>query len=104
MHLIPENASYGHLTIGCSPENYSASIISRAVEDANAHLYHLNVTADTTDSEVVIDLRFSHKDAGAVARSLYRHGYRVISGADDSDGNSDADSNPYAALIRYLEI
>lgn len=64
--------------------NYSASAIARAVEDCNAHLLNLNVTADGAipsgydAGEVVVDLRVDMRHAMGVIRSLERYGYRVL--------------------------
>lgn len=103
MRLMPENPEYGRLTVRCKASNYSASIIARAVEDANAHLINLNVTADSNGPDMVVDLRVSHRNTASVARSLARHGFDVTSAdGDEQDGASRP--NPYAALIRYLDI
>ena len=107
LRLMPENPETGRLTVACAPADYSASIIARAVEDVDAHLLNLNVTADSDAARVVTDLRVSHRNVGAVARSLMRYGYEILSadaprappGPDSPD-----DTNPYAALIRYLDI
>ncbi len=73
--------------MACYRADYSASVIARAVEDADAHLLNLNVTSEVLPSgEIVIDLRVSHRNAGAVSRSLERYGYttlRVNSGTDE---------------------
>ena len=104
---MPENPETGRLTVACAPADYSASIIARAVEDVDAHLLNLNVTADSDAARVVTDLRVSHRNVGAVARSLMRYGYEILS-ADaplaPPGPASPAATDPYAALIRYLDI
>lgn len=101
--LMPPNPDSGRLTVVCSASDYSASIIARAVEDANANLLNLNVTSETEGPRIVVDLRVSTRNVASVARSLMRHGYDVVAeyGADEFD---DEQENPYAALIHYLEI
>ena len=106
MRLMPENPETGCLTVACAQADYSASIIARAVEDVDAHLLNLNVTADSDAARVVADLRVSLRNTTPVARSLMRHGFDILSAdvpADAIDAD-DADANPYAALIRYLNI
>ena len=56
LRLMPENPETGRLTVACAPADYSASIIARAVEDVDAHLLNLNVTADSDAARVVTDL------------------------------------------------
>ena len=65
------------LVLTCRRGDYSASRIARAVEDADAHLLNLNVTADSerSDSRIVAELRISHRDPEAAARSLERYGF-----------------------------
>ena len=45
--LFPQVDESTELTITCRPSQYSASAIAHAVEDADAHLLNLNVTAGT---------------------------------------------------------
>lgn len=84
--LFPPLPDSCELSVVCSRSQYSASAIARAVEDADAHLLNLNVTSvhpwprssDDFDSDaLVVDLRVSHRNAGAVARSLERYGFTV---------------------------
>lgn len=106
MRLFPENAESGCLTVACAQADYSASLIARAVEDADAHLLNLNVTSATGPLHgVVVELRVSHRDTSSVARSLSRHGYTILAADSDCDGMQPSERyNPYAALVRYLEI
>ena len=103
---MPPNADAGSLTLTCSPGHYSASAIAHAVEDADAHLLNLNVTAEKTDSgDMIVELRVSHRNTLSVARSLARYGFTVVNtDGTDSDNAAGDRPNPYAALIRYLEI
>ena len=108
MRLFPDNPESGRLTVVCARGEYSASYIARAVEDAEANLLNLNVTSDVRgDGAVTVDLRFSHRNTGAVARSLLRYGYHVTE-ADGDAHTETSDSNslqgPLAVLERYLNI
>ena len=74
------------LVLTCRRGDYSASRIARAVEDADAHLLNLNVTADSerSDSRIEAELRISHSDPDADDDSLMR--------------------SRYDELMRYLQI
>lgn len=86
------------MTVICRRSEYAASRIARAVEDCDAHLLNLNITADTPSAdEVVVELRVSHRNPVAVMRSLERYGYTAVADIPDSTGAE-------ALLQRYLEI
>lgn len=77
--LFPRLEEASELSVACYRADFSASRISHAVEDAEAHLLNLNVTSEVLDSgQIVVDLRISHRDAGAVSRSLERYGYTTL--------------------------
>jgi hypothetical protein len=111
-HLMPPQPEAAELTVACARNDYSASIIARAVEDCNAHLINMNVTADTlTDGRLTVDLRVNRRNVAGVARSLARYGYEVISTSADNDFNSNADSDAdntlqrrAAELLHILEL
>ena len=110
-------AESSRLLIGCSREDYSASRIARAVEDCDAHLLNLNITArpDKTGDEegeafrlpyqYLVDIRVSHRNASGVKRSLERYGYDVIDilSAEHSE-DSEMMRKRIDELFRYLEI
>lgn len=104
--LFPGNDEASEITIECNRTDYSASAIARAVEDCNAHLINLNVTSEPASRAgcVVVDLRVSHRNANAVARSLERYGYLVTSadGAMEDPLTQRARSHAME-LLKYLE-
>lgn len=108
LRLFPENPEYGTLSVVCRRGQYSASAIARAVEDADAHLVNLNVTGSLTDAgDNIVELRVSHRNTAAVARSLARYGFDVIAADGDADpafAESPTAQNPLAALQHYLDI
>ena len=65
------------ITLECSPEEYSASQIARAVEDSDAHLVDL-LTAPGEGGSILVTLRVRHSDPSAAVRSLERYDYHVI--------------------------
>lgn len=103
--LFPYVEDASVLVVSCLRRDYSASRLCRAVEDCDAHVLNLNVVdaampfgdgascpvADYEDEpRTYVELRVSHRNAGAVARSVERYGYAVEyvrNGCDtDADG------------------
>lgn len=103
--LFPPNPECCELSVACARSDYSASRISRAVEDADAHLLNLNVTSETLPSgEIIVDLRVSHRDAGAVRRSLERYGYSAISIRSGYDLMEQEIVERIGELMAHIEI
>ncbi|MBD5268452.1 MAG: hypothetical protein HDS45_02470 [Bacteroides sp.] len=86
--LIATRDDSSVLTIECSPEQYSASAIAHAVEDADVHLVDL-LSRAAEGGKLRVNLRVRVADPEGVARSLERYGYRVI---DRSGGTSAGDA------------
>lgn len=104
-YLFPANPDASRLTLLCRRGDYAASVIARAVEDADAHLLNLNVTGQpSVDDRVTVEVRISHRNAGAVARSLERYGIEVIA-VDNADGpDIDTARRRVNELIHYLDV
>lgn len=64
------------VTVECASSDYSASILARAVEDADVHLVDL-LSVPAPDGKVEVMLRVRAGDATAAAHSLERYGYDV---------------------------
>lgn len=121
-HYFPAAGETSRLLVGCRREDYSASRIAHAVEDCDAHLLNLNIISmgqtdytdfsdadsETAPSQVISDLRVSHRSPASVARSLERYGYTVLdmmSGDGDTDDTGDdVTRQRIDQLIRFLEI
>lgn len=104
--LFPFNADASSLKIECRRSDYCASAIARAVEDCDAHLLNLNVTAEpaSNSDNVVVDLRVSHRNCSAVTRSLERYGYMVHENELTSDDSLVAKArNNALELLHYLD-
>ncbi len=103
--LYPERSESCELTLTCRPDDYSASIIARAVEDCDAHLINLNVTDDPDDAgRVTVELRVGQRNGFAVARSLERYGYQVTDiRRAEPDIASEVARDRVNELIRILE-
>lgn len=106
--LFPVVEDSSRLTVSCRRIDYSASAVARAVEDCDAHLLNLNVTSDGAmdpfGDEVTVELRVSHRNASAVARSLERYGYRVVAVEHAAGADSDTMRERVNELIHYLDV
>lgn len=100
--LFPVVDDSAVLTIAVDAGRFSVSSIARAVEDCNANLLNLNVTAlgdlpcRLGHGEVIVELRVDLRNAMPVVRSLERYGYRVLeavtpAGDDVVEGESVVD-------------
>ena len=65
------------ITVECRAEDYSASIISHAVEDSDAHLVDL-FSVPAEEGKISVTLRVRHSDPTAAVRSLERYGFQVM--------------------------
>lgn len=108
--LFPPRPDASDMLVACPRDNYSASAVARAVEDADAHLLNLNVTAlkvhPDDDTTILIALRVSRRDAASVARSLARYGFHTLdfTTPDAVAADLDAARARAAELLRYLEM
>lgn len=102
---FPDNYDTTELVVACRPDDFSASMISRAVEDCNAHVLNLNVTSERLENgEVVVDLRVDHRTGDHIARSLERYGYTVLDYAGANDETDDSAKERAAEILRILNI
>lgn len=101
------------IVVECAADQYSASLLSRAVEDCDAHVLNLNVVSGVALGEPsVVELRVNHRNPEPVARSLERYGYTVVATRSSAPGDdSDDDGGPDAVarrrvneLIRLLNV
>ncbi len=68
------------LIVACSPDDFSASVLARAIEDSDAHLINLNVTdRRLDDGRITVDLRTNRRNVHSAVRSLLRLCYEVFS-------------------------
>ncbi|MDE6468840.1 MAG: hypothetical protein K2L28_08105 [Muribaculaceae bacterium] len=120
-YFYPPLPDSSRIIVGCGVADYSASRIARAVEDCDAHLLNLNVTALSNRHDapladdipeapfdrfpVVVDLRVSHRNPAAIGRSLERYGYTVLDWQTPAGSADDETAiNSINHLLRYLEI
>ncbi len=109
-HLMPPLQEASMITVVCTPSDFSASSIARAVEDSNAHLLNMNVTgARREDGRMTIELRTSLRNSALTERSLARYGYEVVESSSISpeENQSELDDtmrNRAAELLHILEL
>lgn len=78
--LLPPGGDGCELLVACRPDDYSASAIARAVEDCDARLLALTVTAmRTADGYPVVLVRADTRNGAAIERSLARYGFTTVS-------------------------
>lgn len=107
--LFPPLADESRLLVECRRSDYSASIITRAIEDCDAQVMNLNVTDFASDVShadlVIVAVRVNRRNTDSIARSLARYGYEVV---DSSTLPTDADAERLrlraAEVLRYLEM
>lgn len=103
--LFPPVTDSATLLLGCRRVDYSVSIIARAVEDCNAKVLNLNVTAMEADAaELLVLLRVGVRNADAVVRSLTRYGYDTLAVSDASDTDDGTSRDRALELLHYLQI
>ena len=105
--LYPLHEGSTHLLVGCRRDDYSASRIAHAVEDCDAHLLNLNVMSDEDSGyDMLVDLRINRLSGEAVARSLERYGFDVLSFSGDASADSDDSTlrRRVEELMRYLNV
>lgn len=72
------------ITLECSPQEYSASVIAHAVEDSDAHLVDL-LSVPSENGMLHVTLRVRHSDPTAAVKSLERYDYKVIEAHSSGD-------------------
>lgn len=95
--LLTARDDSSEITVECYPEEYSASRLAHAVEDADAHLVDL-LTGPLPEGMLRVTLRVRREDPSPVVNSLERYGYHVT----DSSGAGYGDAE--VALERLLEL
>lgn len=101
---FPPYPESSRLKIRIRRSDYQGSRVAHAVEDADAGLLNLNLTALDPDSDwVTVALRVGHRDPNRVARSLERYGFQVI-GIDTDPADDDDIRQRYDELMHWLNV
>ncbi|MGM9870792.1 MAG: hypothetical protein ACI31E_03240 [Muribaculaceae bacterium] len=105
--LFPPLPDESRLLVECKRGDYSASIITRAIEDCDAQVMNLNVTAAGLDEDsgvTIVDVRVNCRSTDSICRSLARYGYEVIDTTVASDLDNERLRLRAAEILRYLEM
>lgn len=105
--LFPDVEESSRLSVSCPRGEFSASRIATAVEDCDAHLLNLNVTAvpeGASSDYIYIDLRINRADPTAVSRSLHRYGYQVNDVISPLPRDLESVRDRVNQLLYYLEL
>lgn len=100
--IVPKSDS-SLIEISCEQPDYSASIIGRAVEDADSHVTDILTTTDNSGKLRVL-LRVQCLDPSAAVRNLERYGYDVVSVNSRSYADSEDLSRRLLELKTYLNV
>ena len=103
--LFPNTGDQSSLLVSCSRSDYSASHITRAIEDCDAQVLNLNVTSLQSDSsDLIVALRINHRNPQAAVHSLQRYGYEVLNAESSYAEENEKMRSRANELLRYLEI
>lgn len=86
------------IEVECAPADYSASLLARAVEDADVHLVDM-FTTPVRHGFMRVTLRVRCEEPGVVAHHLERYGYKVSGIYTHS-----ADLMPTVSIDRLLAV
>lgn len=101
--LIAPRDDSSIVVIETSPNQFSASSIAIAVEDADANLVDM-ISSTTEEGMIRVTLRVQHSDPTAVERSLARYGYNVLYSYSKSVIASQLVADRLAQLSLFLNI
>lgn len=104
--LYPSSGERAELLVAVRPDEYSAAVLARAVEDCDVHLVNMNLTPMRTDEGLlVVALRVDCTGTDAIERSLERYGYMVLDASGNRFSIDDEESRRRAAeLLHMLEL
>lgn len=104
--IMPPVADSTRFSVLCHRSDYSAARIAGAIEDCEAHVLNINLTADNPgDDLVAVDIRIDRRNVASVSRSLARYGYIVTDiESDDSFGEDDENRRRVNEFLRYLDV
>lgn len=92
------------IVVECHPDDYSASLLAHAVEDADAHLTDL-LTAPASDGiNLSVTMRVRLRDPQAAIHSLERYGFRVVDARGIGSDTPTVMEERLAALQLFLNV
>lgn len=91
------------ITVSCAPEDYAASRVATAVEDAGVHLLDL-WTGSTPDGQTSVTIRVRCDDPSTVVHSMERYGFETLSVYSPSFSDAEKAMERFLALQAYLNV
>ena len=91
------------ISLECDPGDYSASLIARAVEDADAHMVDL-WSAPAADGKILVTIRVRLENPESAVRSLRRYGYEVVEAIGGQRPSYQVERDRLSALQAYLNV
>lgn len=101
--LLSARDDSSEIVVECAPHEYSASLLTRAVEDADAHVVDL-ISHPDRDGRIRITLRVRHSDPTAAVRSLERYGFDVVEFSGPKYASAVVSDERLSALQLYLNV
>lgn len=102
-HMITPRDDSSILTVSCTPADYSASHIARAIEDSDVHLVDL-FTTPAHEGKLNVTLRVRCSDPTPVAHNLERYGYTVTDMYGDCSREQTAVAERLLALKALMDV
>lgn len=91
------------VTVECHPEDYSASLLAHAVEDADSHLVDL-WSSPSADGMMRVTLRVRSCDPSAAVSSLERYDFHVVEASGSTMRDAEIASERLLALQVLLNV
>lgn len=101
--LIAPRDDSSVLVVESAPQDYSASLLARAVEDVDAHLVDL-ISHPADDGKLHVTLRVRTSDPTQAAKSLERYGYRVVESAAGAEADISILAERLASLQALINV
>lgn len=104
--LFPPIGEESRLLIRCRELDYSASMMSRAIEDCGAQVMNLNVTGldSGAEGEMIVAARVNLIGTDSITRSLQRYGYEVVDAKHPANEDTERLRMRAAEILRILEM
>lgn len=101
--MMPPRPESSQVSVTCTPAEYSASSLARAVEDADAHLLDL-YTLPAPHGNLKVVMRTSRTDPSPVIHSLRRYGFSVTESEGLTYSDQDRAAERLEELRRYFDL
>lgn len=98
-NLIAPRDDSSLICLACLPEDYSASRIAHAVEDAGAHLVDL-LSVPAADGRLLVTIRVRMSDPSSAIHHLERYGYEII----EANGKEFIDAETADERLRQIRM